>query len=95
MRIFTLTFSKEKCIFKSSISSHLRRKEGDTVKLTADQLKALKRKRGELNLSLTALSDEIGITRRTMTKIINHNTPIKPQTAKKINDWIIKQYMND
>ncbi|GAA2968667.1 hypothetical protein FC48_GL001894 [Ligilactobacillus murinus DSM 20452 = NBRC 14221] len=65
------------------------------MKLTADQLKALKRKRGELNLSLTALSDEIGITRRTMTKIINHNTPIKPQTAKKINDWIIKQYMND
>lgn len=65
------------------------------MKLTSDQLKALKRKRGELNLSLTALADEIGVTRRTMTKIINHNTPIKPQTAKKINDWIIKQYMND
>lgn len=65
------------------------------MQLTEDQYKALKRKRGELNLTLTALADEIGVTRRTMTKIINHNTPIKPQTAKKINDWIIKQYMND
>lgn len=65
------------------------------MKLTEDQYKALKRKRGELNLTLTALADDIGVTRRTMTKIINHNTPIKPQTAKKVNDWIIKQYMND
>ncbi|MCR1889567.1 helix-turn-helix transcriptional regulator [Ligilactobacillus murinus] len=65
------------------------------MQLTEDQYKALKRKRGELNLTLTALADEIGVTRRTMTKIINHNTPIKPQTAKKVNDWIIKQYMND
>ncbi|WP_153551824.1 helix-turn-helix domain-containing protein [Ligilactobacillus murinus] len=65
------------------------------MQLTDDQYKALKRKRGELNLTLTALAGEIGVTRRTMTKIINHNTPIKPQTAKKVNDWIIKQYMND
>ncbi len=65
------------------------------MQLTEDQFKVLKRKRGELNLTLTALADEIGVTRRTMTKIINHNTPIKPQTAKKVNDWIIKQYMND
>lgn len=65
------------------------------MQLTEDQYKALKRKRGELNLTLTALADDIGVTRRTMTKIINHNTPIKPQTAKKVNDWIIKQYMND
>ena len=53
------------------------------MQLTDDQYKALKRKRGELNLTLTALAGEIGVTRRTMTKIINHNTPIKPQTAKK------------
>ncbi|MDU8986938.1 helix-turn-helix domain-containing protein [Ligilactobacillus animalis] len=65
------------------------------MQLTEDQFKALKRKRGELNLTLTALADDIGVTRRTITKIINHNTPIKPQTAKKVNDWIIKQYMND
>ncbi|MEY8584452.1 helix-turn-helix domain-containing protein [Ligilactobacillus animalis] len=65
------------------------------MQLTPDQFKLLRRKRGELNLSLATLADEIGVTRRTMTKIINHNTPIKPQTAKKINDWIIKQYMND
>lgn len=65
------------------------------MQLSDDQFKALKRKRGELNLTLTALAGEIGVTRRTMTKIINHNTPIKPQTAKKVNDWIIKQYMND
>ncbi len=65
------------------------------MQLTDDQYKALKRKCGELNLTLTALAGEIGVTRRTMTKIINHNTPIKPQTAKKVNDWIIKQYMND
>lgn len=65
------------------------------MQLTEDQFKALKRKRGELNLTLTALANEIGVTKPTMTKIINHNTPIKPQTAKKVNDWIIKQYMND
>ncbi|GAB9259121.1 helix-turn-helix domain-containing protein [Ligilactobacillus animalis] len=65
------------------------------MQLTPEQFKLLRRKRGELNLSLTALADEIGVTRPTMTKIINHNTPIKPQTAKKVNDWIIKQYMND
>lgn len=65
------------------------------MQLTPEQFKLLRRKRGELNLTITSLADEIGVTRRTMTKIINHNTPIKPQTAKKINDWIIKQYMND
>lgn len=70
-------------------------KEVHIMQLTEDQYKALKRKRGELNLTLTALADDIGVTRRTMTKIINHNTPIKPQTAKKVNDWIIRQYMND
>ncbi|MEY8735853.1 helix-turn-helix domain-containing protein [Lactobacillus sp. AN1001] len=65
------------------------------MQLTSDQFKALRRKRGELNLTIASLADEIGVTRRTMTKIINHNTSIKPQTAKKINDWLIKQYMND
>ncbi len=65
------------------------------MQLTEDQYKALKRKRGELNLTLTALAEEIGVTKPTIIKIINHNTPIKPQTAKKVNDWIIKQYMND
>lgn len=65
------------------------------MQLTEDQYKALKRKRGELNLTITSLASEIGVTKPTMTKIINHNTPIKPQTAKKVNDWIIKQYMND
>jgi len=82
-------------ISRNAKSLFEKKQGGDTMQLTPEQFKLLRRKRGELNLSLTALANEIGVTRRTMTKIINHNTPIKTQTAKKINDWIIKQYMND
>ncbi|KRM57054.1 helix-turn-helix domain-containing protein [Ligilactobacillus animalis] len=65
------------------------------MKLTSEQLKALKRKRGELNYSVLELSEATGVSRWTLDKILKGHSNVHETTAKKINDWIIKQYMND
>ena len=63
------------------------------MKLTTNQVLALKRKQGERSLTNIELANEIGVSRFTIGRIINddkHN--LTSTTVKKVNDWIIDQY---
>ena len=65
------------------------------MQLTEDQLKALIRKRGDLYYSVFEISNATGVCLWTLDKILKGHTNVQEATAKKVNDWIIKQYMND
>lgn len=63
------------------------------MRLSRQQLVALKRKRGERNLSIAELAKEIGVSRFTISRIINNSGQnLTSTTAKKVNDWIINEY---
>lgn len=63
------------------------------MKLSSKQLLALKRKRGERNLTIDELADEIGTSRFTISRILHNNSQnLTSTTVKKVNDWIIDQY---
>lgn len=50
---------------------------------------ALRRKRGELNLSVQELSEETGVSRWTLDKILKGKTDVfRPSTIKKIDEWL-------
>lgn len=60
--------------------------------LTKDQLLLLRRKKGELNLTLSELSHQIGISRTTGRKIVMGKVSnFHNKTIEKVNDWLIKQ----
>lgn len=62
------------------------------MKLNNNQVLKLKRKKGELNLSIKELSEEVGVSRWTITKILkNKDANIHPSTADKIKNWLIDQ----
>lgn len=66
------------------------------MKLTNPQIIALKRKRGEQNLPIYELAKEIGISRFTLSRIINNNSEnLTSTTVKKVNNWLIDQYNKD
>ncbi|WP_431814548.1 helix-turn-helix domain-containing protein [Limosilactobacillus portuensis] len=61
--------------------------------LTDKQVTAIKRKRGELNLSTVALGRELGLSRWTLDNIFKRNhRKITPATYKKLSDWLIDEY---
>lgn len=63
------------------------------MKLSSQQLIALKRKRGEKNLTICELANEIGVSRFTAGRIINNDEQnLTSSTVKKVNDWLIDQY---
>lgn len=63
------------------------------MKLTTNQVLALKRKQGERRLTINHLADEIGVSRATISRIVNNGSKnLTPTTVKKVNDWIIDQY---
>ena len=63
------------------------------MKLSEQQVKAIKRKRGELNLTTNALANETGVSRYTLSAIINHDRrKVQERTFLKLNDWLIDQY---
>ncbi len=64
------------------------------MELTQDQLLALRRFRGELNYSVADLSKVTGVSRWTLYKVLKGHTNVQATTAKKINDWLLKQYLN-
>lgn len=72
----------------------MRNKRGEkSMRLTTNQVLALKRKQGERSLTNIELANEIGVSRFTIGRIINdeeHN--LTSTTVKKVNDWIIDQY---
>lgn len=62
------------------------------MKLNNNQLLKLKRKKGELNLSIKELSEEVGVSRWTTAKILkDKDANIHPSTANKIKNWLIDQ----
>lgn len=65
------------------------------MKLTEKQLHLLRRRKGELNISINTLAGLVGISRWTMAKIINFNANVRPMTASKVNGWLLDQYSAD
>lgn len=70
---------------------------GEKMRLSKNQLLALKRKKGERSLKIYDLANEIGISRFTISRILNNGVKenITSTTAQKINNWLIKQYNHD
>lgn len=63
------------------------------MKLTTKQILALKRKRGERNLTIDELANEVGISRFTVSRILHNDSQnLTSTTVKKVNNWIIDQY---
>lgn len=63
------------------------------MRLSNQQVTAIKRKRGELDLSITALASATGVSKWTLIDIFKHDhRNVNSVTFKKLNDWIIDQY---
>lgn len=66
------------------------------MKLSNQQVTAIKRKRGELDLSITDLANITGVSKWTLIDIFKHNhRNVTSITFKKLNDWLIDEYNND
>lgn len=64
------------------------------MKLSEEQLKSLRRTKGEMNITIIALAEMIGVNRRTLSRALK-NENIKPLSIKKINNWLLDRYMQD
>lgn len=64
------------------------------MKLSEEQLKSLRRTKGEMNITIIALAEMIGVNRRTLSKALK-NENIKPLSIQKINNWLLDRYMKD
>ncbi|KFL96775.1 helix-turn-helix domain-containing protein [Lactobacillus gasseri] len=63
------------------------------MQLTEKQVLAIKRKRGELNLSMVALAKLTGVNQWTLRDILkHHHRSVNSITFKKLNDWLIDEY---
>lgn len=61
--------------------------------LSENQVIAIKRKRGELNISVLGLSRQLGLSRWTLDNIFRRNhRKVTPATYKKLSDWLIDEY---
>ena len=61
------------------------------MKVSNDMLTALKRKRGEENISVIEMSRQTGVSRWTLSRLLsNESTDIFPTTAEKLNTWLYK-----
>lgn len=72
---------------------HCKYERGENMRLSSKQILALKRKRGERNLTIDELANEVGTSRFTISRILHNNSQnLTSTTVKKVNDWIIDQY---
>ena len=63
------------------------------MKLSNKQVTAIKRKRGELGLSITDLARQVGLSRRTIYNILTEDArTVNPTTYRKLSDWLIDEY---
>lgn len=63
------------------------------MQLSDKQVIAIKRKRGELGLSITGLARQVGLSRRTIYNIFtNGDWSVSPTTYRKLSDWLIEEY---
>lgn len=66
------------------------------MKLSEQQVTAIKRKRGELDLSINSLSSITGVSKWTLIDIFKHDhRNVTSTTFKRLNDWLIKEYNHD
>ncbi|PEG86243.1 MULTISPECIES: helix-turn-helix transcriptional regulator [unclassified Lactobacillus] len=66
------------------------------MQLSDQQVTAIKRKRGELDLSINSLANATGVSKWTLIDIFKHNhRNVTSITFKKLNDWLIDEYNND
>lgn len=71
-------------------------REAKYMKLTDQQVTAIKRKRGELDLSINDLANTTGVSKWTLISIFKHDhRNVTSITFKKLNDWLIDEYNND
>lgn len=57
------------------------------------QIIAIKRKRGELGLSIVGLARKVGLSRRTIYNVFeNPEWTVSPTTYRKLSDWLIDEY---
>lgn len=69
------------------------KKGQNKMKLTENQVIAIKRKRGELDLSITDLANTTGVSKWTLIDIFKHDhRNVNSKTFKKLNDWLINEY---
>lgn len=59
------------------------------AQINKDLVTAIKRKRGEHNLSVIELSRKTSVSRWTLDKILSgERTNVKPKTIEKLNNWL-------
>lgn len=61
--------------------------------LSEEQLKALRRAKGEMNMTILALAEQIGVSRFSLSRALK-GQGITSNNAKLINSWLIKQLLN-
>lgn len=62
------------------------------VTISNDFITAIKRKRGELNISVIELAHQTELSRWTLAKILKGKTDnVQPITASKLNEWLYKK----
>lgn len=61
--------------------------------LSEEQLKALRRAKGEMNITIIALAQEIGVSRFSLSRALKGQS-IASTNAKVIKDWLIKQLLD-
>ena len=63
------------------------------MELTDQQVTAIKRKRGELDMSIRGLEKATGVSRWTLIDIFKHDhRNVNSKTFKKLNNWLINEY---
>ena len=62
------------------------------MKLTKKQVKVLKRIKGENDLTIMAMSQDIGISRFTLNRIFKSNS-VSQKTIDKVNDFIVSNFL--
>lgn len=66
------------------------------MKLSEQQVTAIKRKRGELDLSIVDLANVTGVSKWTLIDIFKHDhRNVTSITFKRLNDWLINEYNHD
>ena len=63
------------------------------MQLSDKQIIAIKRKRGELGLSIAGLARQVGLSGRTIYNVfMDTSRPVTPTTYRKLSDWLIDEY---
>lgn len=76
--------------------TRLGNERGENMKLTDQQVTAIKRKRGELDLSIVGLANATGVSKWTLIDIFKHDhRNVNSITFKRLNDWLINEYNHD